>query len=336
VGTSPQFAAAGDLNRDAKLDLVVANRSSNTVTILLGNGLGGFSQAPGSPIATGFSQAQSVAIADVNGDGKLDFAVANEGSNNAAVYLGNGLGGFGRAASSPVGTGIGPHVVRIADLNGDSRMDLVTANDTGASLTIDLNTTSFAPDGTACDDRNACSGPDTCQTGACTGSPVADGTVCNDNNGCTLADSCQAGTCTSTGVVRRNGRVRSGRGGYRRTLGSERIERDDQLASRRGGDLVGDPPRPSVRVARRSGRRRRDLSRHERAEHDADLFGREPSADRRRLLVPGAWRQRMREGILRIPSHGRSADGGEVDHELSVDGFDRTRRSFLEHSRSSC
>src|SRR4051812_27622102 len=53
VGTSPVSVAVGDFNADGRLDLAVANFSSNSVSILLGNGSGGFTQAAGSPVGVG-------------------------------------------------------------------------------------------------------------------------------------------------------------------------------------------------------------------------------------------------------------------------------------------
>jgi hypothetical protein len=51
-------------------------------------------------------------------------------------------------------------------------------------------------EGAACDDGNACTGSDTCQSSVCVGSPVVDGTSCDDDQGCTSSDACQSGTCT--------------------------------------------------------------------------------------------------------------------------------------------
>ena len=53
VGTSPTSVAVGDFNGDGKLDLAAANSDDNSVTVLLGNGSGGFTAAPGSPFAVG-------------------------------------------------------------------------------------------------------------------------------------------------------------------------------------------------------------------------------------------------------------------------------------------
>jgi Flp pilus assembly secretin CpaC len=81
-------------------DLVVANSTSDNVTILLGNGDGTFHEATGSPYAVGRNPS-AVVVADFNGDGNADFAVANQGDNTISVFKGNGAGGFTEFPGSP-------------------------------------------------------------------------------------------------------------------------------------------------------------------------------------------------------------------------------------------
>jgi tetratricopeptide (TPR) repeat protein len=81
-------------------DLVIANSTSNTVTVLLGNGDGTFTEAPGSPFTVG-AQPRAVVIADFNNDGNLDFAVADSGDNTIATFQGNGDGTFTPFPKSP-------------------------------------------------------------------------------------------------------------------------------------------------------------------------------------------------------------------------------------------
>jgi hypothetical protein len=115
--------AAGDFNRDGKLDLVLTNRSNNTVEVLRGNGDGTFQSNPLIlPVGAG---ASSVAVGDFLHNGNLDLAVTNSGSGTVSVLLGNGDGTFQAATNVPVGTI--PVSVAAIDL-GNGQIDLVVAN----------------------------------------------------------------------------------------------------------------------------------------------------------------------------------------------------------------
>ncbi|MGE0881913.1 MAG: beta strand repeat-containing protein [Blastocatellales bacterium] len=131
VGSAPTSVAIGDFDGDGKQDFAVANLNSNTVSIRLGDGLGGFSGTTNVGVG---SSPLSVAIGDFNGDGKQDFAAANNLSNNVSIRLGDGLGGF--SGTTDVGVGSRPHSVAIGDFNGDGRQDFATAN-------LDANTVSI-------------------------------------------------------------------------------------------------------------------------------------------------------------------------------------------------
>jgi hypothetical protein len=134
----------GDWNEDKKPDLAIVNQcqSSNTcpgtVTVLLGNGDGTFQVPP--PYPSGGYDADSVAVGDLNRDGKLDLVVANlcQGScgqkNNGvvSVLLGKGDGTFQPAVEYPSG-GFGSSSVAIGDFNGDGNADVVVANQCSAS-----------------------------------------------------------------------------------------------------------------------------------------------------------------------------------------------------------
>ncbi|MBW4646456.1 MAG: VCBS repeat-containing protein [Goleter apudmare HA4340-LM2] len=123
TGITTYRLAAADFNGDGKQDLVVVNHNGNNVSILLGNGTGGF----GSP--TNFSVGNapiSVTVADINGDSKLDLIIPNENSNNVSILLGNGIGGFGTATNFTVGNS--PQSVAVRDFNGDGKLDLAVAN----------------------------------------------------------------------------------------------------------------------------------------------------------------------------------------------------------------
>ena len=132
VGSRPDTVAVADLNGDGKDDLVVANYVGNSVSVLLGNGDGTFQTQQ--TILVG-SEPDGVAVKDLNGDGKPDLVVANYGANTVSVLLGNGDGTFTRDPFSspglPTGTlavGNNPEAVTVADLRGDGKYDLITAN----------------------------------------------------------------------------------------------------------------------------------------------------------------------------------------------------------------
>src|SRR6266404_504069 len=81
-------------------DLVIANSTSDNVTVLLGNGDGTFREATGSPFPVG-KNPSSVVVADFNGDGNADFAVTNQADNTISIFKGNGNGGFTQFPNSP-------------------------------------------------------------------------------------------------------------------------------------------------------------------------------------------------------------------------------------------
>jgi hypothetical protein len=77
---------AADVNDDGKLDLIVANAGSGTLSVLLGNGNGTFGSPTNLTVGT---TPIFVTAADVNLDGALDLIATNSGSGNVSVLLGN-------------------------------------------------------------------------------------------------------------------------------------------------------------------------------------------------------------------------------------------------------
>jgi len=127
---SPRFVAVADVNGDGKLDLVVANRCIDNgclveavVAVLLGNGDGTFQAAV--TYNSGGLFTLSVAVADVNGDGKPDLVVGNNCADSSCdgsvgVLLGKGDGTFQPAVTYPTG-GFGAEAVTLADVNADGK-----------------------------------------------------------------------------------------------------------------------------------------------------------------------------------------------------------------------
>ena len=151
VGPSARKVALGDINKDGKLDILVAQHDSYAVTILLGNGQGEFKPAQTSPAMAGNgprSHTHDIAVADVNNDGNPDVLTTNANDSTVSVLLGDGTGRFTPAPGSPVRAGHHPYdVVTLHDLNGDGNLDLVTPNLKGNAVTVMLGDGkgSFAP-----------------------------------------------------------------------------------------------------------------------------------------------------------------------------------------------
>jgi hypothetical protein len=135
--TFSDFVVIADVNGDGQPDLVVANTGggvsgNGSVGVLLGNGDGTFRAAM--TYDSGGRGPDSVAVADVNLDGKSDvlvanacFGISNCTSGSVAVLLGNGDGTFQQAVIYNDG-GLFPRDVVVADVNGDGKPDMVVAS----------------------------------------------------------------------------------------------------------------------------------------------------------------------------------------------------------------
>ena len=127
--TTPNSATFADFNGDGKLDAAVV---SNTIEILLGSGSGSIFSNPS--YVSVFTDPRTILSGDFNKDGKPDIATANQGSNDVAVFLGNGIGGF--STKPKVTVGVSPMAMVQSDFNGDGIIDLATANFTSKNISI--------------------------------------------------------------------------------------------------------------------------------------------------------------------------------------------------------
>jgi hypothetical protein len=112
-----------DLDGDGKLDLVVANNTAGTISVLRGNGDGSFRTAVNYRVGANPS---GLVVADLNSDGALDVVVTNDNSGTVSVLLGNGDGTLRDAVN--YATGPRPYALAAADFDGDGNLDLVVAN----------------------------------------------------------------------------------------------------------------------------------------------------------------------------------------------------------------
>ena len=134
---SPGAPAVGDFDEDGDDDIAVADTTAGEMTLLLSDGGSNvdFDVAPGSGFEIGPS-AGAPAVADLNSDGDLDLAVANPATDQVAVFLGDGDGGFTDSPKGPYDVGDDPAFVAAADLDGDARTDLAVANEGSDDVTV--------------------------------------------------------------------------------------------------------------------------------------------------------------------------------------------------------
>jgi hypothetical protein len=136
AGSYFQTVAVADLTGTGVQDIIAGDYVDNRVKVLLGNGNGTFQAAVSYTVGP---TPRSLAVADVHGDGIPDLLVGAEGTSpyysngQVDVLLGKGDGTF----QPPVAYAdpYGPLSLTVADFNGDSIPDLVTANLTGGTAT---------------------------------------------------------------------------------------------------------------------------------------------------------------------------------------------------------
>jgi hypothetical protein len=142
-GLNPRRVTVADLNGDGKPDLIVANALIHQLTLLTNNGSGVFGAYTSAGVDLG--GAGDVVMADLNGDGRPDLISANSTNNTLTVVT--------NSSSSPAfaynntltlsATVCQPFSVVAADLNGDGKLDLVTANYGNNTLSVLMNTNVF-------------------------------------------------------------------------------------------------------------------------------------------------------------------------------------------------
>lgn len=139
LGGIPSAVATGDLNRDGRQEVMVADGRAHTITILRNDGTGGLST--GTTFLSGGLGPVALAAADVNGDGDLDLVAANRVSSNVSMFLGDGNNHLFLSRLIPTPRGLG--IVAPFDFNNDGKVDIAVGY-TGVSSSqspqaIDLN-----------------------------------------------------------------------------------------------------------------------------------------------------------------------------------------------------
>lgn len=150
TGFGPGGVDIADVNGDNWVDIVTANWGDETAGVLLGNGNGTFRTVATYSTGDSRNNPLSVKVADFNGDGRPDIVTTNFHADAVGVLLGKGNGTFLAVTPYATGSGSGPWGVAVADVNGDKKLDIVTANYNTGTAGVLLNqaslvTSVFAP-----------------------------------------------------------------------------------------------------------------------------------------------------------------------------------------------
>ncbi len=138
ISGTPRYMAAGDFNGDGKTDLTITNlvanggSNSNNVSVLLGDGAGGFGSQTGFTLE---DQDGPITAADFNNDAKLDVAVSTSGK--LFTLTGDGTGKLGAGSVSP--NGEQPGKLLVGRFNSDARVDLATTTARNGLVSVYLN-----------------------------------------------------------------------------------------------------------------------------------------------------------------------------------------------------
>src|SRR5688572_4751236 len=138
TGPRPVDLVIGDVDGSGTLDVIVANAGADNLSVLLGDGRGGFRPA-GPPIPISPAP-HLLALGDVSGDGRSDLAVTAHDSNAVTIFLNDGRGTFAKAPGSPFPLfgDVRPHNhgLALGDVNGDGHLDVTAGHQDAGTVAV--------------------------------------------------------------------------------------------------------------------------------------------------------------------------------------------------------
>jgi hypothetical protein len=143
-GEGPTLVRQAELNGDGKADLVVAKEGG--LALFLGFGEGERTFRPAVPVElplAGRGSPSALTLLELDGDGKIDLALADRAGNRIFLLLGRGDGTFEPLPPLELDVGRGPTSILAIDVNNDGRLDLLTTNQEEDTLTLLLNVTPY-------------------------------------------------------------------------------------------------------------------------------------------------------------------------------------------------
>jgi hypothetical protein len=127
-----------DFDDDGHLDLATPHYYQNTVTVHWNDGAGGFPTSTSFPTGSGPG---AIAAGDLDGDGVADLLTGSQnsgGPNTVSLLRGNGSRSFATPVSAP--TGDYPIALALGDIDGDKRLEILTADHLDNTVTVLRNT----------------------------------------------------------------------------------------------------------------------------------------------------------------------------------------------------
>jgi hypothetical protein len=141
TGNYPIRIAIADFDGDGKPDILVTNKGSNTISIFSNTSTSGVISLASKVDSTTGTDPVGLAIADIDGDGKPDAVVANNGGDTVSIFRNTSTGGVISFASKvDYKTGGAPVDVAIADFDGDGKPDIAVTNSYSNTISVFRNT----------------------------------------------------------------------------------------------------------------------------------------------------------------------------------------------------